>query len=64
MRARDLHPASAPPAEPGAAFHALTVGSAVVVALSLVTGLVGVPVGACAAAVLIGQGLYVLFRAR
>jgi hypothetical protein len=60
MRAKDLPHAPAP--EAGAAFHAVTVGSAVVVALSLVTGLVGIQVGACAAAILIGQGLYGLFR--
>jgi hypothetical protein len=62
MRAKHLRHAPAPAAEPGAAFHAVTVGSAVVVALSLVTGLVGIQVGACAAAVLLGQGLYGLFR--
>ncbi len=40
----------------------LTVASAVVVALSLVTGLVGIQVGAWAAGVLLGQGLYALFH--
>ena len=58
----DLEHASSPPAESGAALHALTVACAVIVALSLVTELVGMQVGASAAVVLAGQGRYALLR--